>query len=372
MRTIKFLLQKEFRQIFRNRAILAMVMVMPVMQLLILPLASNYEVKNVNIAVIDNDHSSYSQKLISKITASGYFKLTGYDFSFKEAFKLIESDKADLILEIPHGFERNLVREDEQKLFIAVNAINGTKANLGGVYLTGIIKNFNADVRVQLVQPGKFNQQPTITIASSNWFNPYLNYHVFMVPGILAILVTMIGGFLTALNIVKEKEVGTIEQINVTPIKKHHFILGKLIPFWILGNIVFTLGLIVSWLIYGITPLGNILLLYAFIAVYLLAISGFGLLISTFCDTQQQAMFVMFFFMMVFILMGGLFTSIDSMPDWAKFVTKFNPVAYLIDVMRMIILKGSGFKDIAKQLGTIGLFAVVLNSWAIINYKKTS
>ena len=372
MRTIKFLLQKEFRQIFRNRAILVMVMVMPVMQLLILPLAANYEVKNVNIAVIDNDHSSYSQKLISKITASGYFKLTGYDFSFKEAFKLIESDKADLILEIPHGFERNLVREDEQKLFIAVNAINGTKANLGGVYLTGIIKNFNADVRVQLVQPGKFNQQPTITIASSNWFNPYLNYHDFMVPGILAILVTMIGGFLTALNIVKEKEVGTIEQINVTPIKKHHFILGKLIPFWILGNIVFTLGLIVSWLIYGITPLGNILLLYAFIAVYLLAISGFGLLISTYCDTQQQAMFVMFFFMMVFILMGGLFTSIDSMPDWAKFVTKFNPVAYLIDVMRMIVLKGSGFKDVAKQLGTIGLFAVVLNSWAIINYKKTS
>ncbi len=372
MRTIKFLLQKEFRQIFRNRAILAMVMVMPVMQLLILPLAANYEVKNVNIAVIDNDHSSYSQKLISKITASGYFKLTGYEFSFKEAFKLIESDKADLILEIPHGFERNLVREDEQKLFIAVNAINGTKANLGGVYLTSIIKNFNADVRVQLVQPGKFNQQPTISIASSNWFNPYLNYHAFMVPGILAILVTMIGGFLTALNIVKEKEVGTIEQINVTPIKKHHFILGKLIPFWILGNVVFTLGLIVSWLIYGITPLGNILLLYAFIAVYLLAISGFGLLISTFCDTQHQAMFVMFFFMMVFILMGGLFTSIDSMPDWAKFVTKFNPVAYLIDVMRMIVLKGSGFKDIAKQLGTIGLFAVVLNSWAIINYKKTS
>lgn len=372
MRTIKFLLQKEFRQIFRNRAILAMVMVMPVMQLLILPLAANYEVKNVNIAVIDNDHSSYSQKLISKVTASGYFKLTGYDFSVKEAFKLIESDKADLILEIPHGFERNLVREDEQKLFIAVNAINGTKANLGGVYLTGIIKNFNADVRVQLVQPGKFNQQPTITIASSNWFNPYLNYHDFMVPGILAILVTMIGGFLTALNIVKEKEVGTIEQINVTPIKKHHFILGKLIPFWILGNIVFTLGLIVSWLIYSIVPVGNILLLYAFIAVYLLAISGFGLLISTFCDTQQQAMFVMFFFMMVFILMGGLFTSIDSMPDWAKFVTKFNPVVYLIEVMRMIILKGSGFKDIAKQLGIIGLFAVVLNSWAIINYKKTS
>jgi ABC-2 type transport system permease protein len=349
-----------------------MVMVMPVMQLLILPLAANYEVKNINVAVIDNDHSSYSQKLISKITASGYFRLTGYDFSFKQAFKLIETDDADLILEIPQGFERNLVRENEQKLFIAVNAINGTKANLGGVYLASVIKDFNGDVRLQLIQKGRFNQQPEIDIASSNWFNPLLNYNVFMVPGILAILVTMVGGFLSALNIVKEKEVGTIEQINVTPIKKHHFILGKLIPFWILGNIVFTLGLIVSWAIYGIVPIGNLFLLYGFISVYLLAVLGFGLLISTFCDTQQQAMFIMFFFMMVFILMGGLFTAIDSMPDWAKVVTKFNPVSYLIEVMRMIVLKGSGFNNIIKQLGIIALFAAVLNSWAVFNYKKTS
>ncbi|MCQ6956349.1 ABC transporter permease [Mucilaginibacter aquariorum] len=372
MRTIRFLLQKEFRQIFRNRAILAMVIVMPVIQLLILPMAANYEVKNINIAIIDNDHSSYSQKLISKITSSGYFKLTGYNFSFKEAFRLIETDDADLILEIPRGFERNLVRENGQKIFIAVNAINGTKANLGGVYLTGIIKDFNGEVRLQLVPPAKFDRTLSIDIASSNWFNPFLDYHVFMVPGILAILVTMVGGFLAALNIVKEKEVGTIEQINVTPIKKHHFILGKLIPFWVLGNVVFTLGLIVAWLIYRIIPVGNIFLLYSFVSVYLLAVLGFGLLISTFCETQQQAMFIMFFFMMVFILMGGLFTSIDSMPDWAKAVSQFNPVSYLIEVMRMIILKGSGFKDILRQLGIIALFAVVFNGWAIFNYKKTS
>jgi len=372
MRAIKFLLQKEFRQIFRDRSIMAMVIVMPIVQLIILPLAANYEVKNVNVAVIDNDHSSYSQKLITKITSSGYFKLTGYDFSFKQAFKLIESDDADLILEIPHGFERNLVRENEQKLFVAVNAINGTKANLGSVYLLSVIQDFNNDVRLQFIQPGTFNQQPTIYIDSSNWYNPLLNYHLYMVPGILAILVTMIGGFLTALNIVKEKEVGTIEQINVTPIKKYQFILGKLIPFWILGNVVFTLGLIVGWLVYGITPVGSLLLMYGFIAVYLLAVLGFGLLISTFCESQQQAMFVMFFFVMIFILMGGLFTSIDSMPDWAKTVTKFNPVSYLIEVMRMIMLKGSGLKNILSQLGIIALFALVFNSLAVYNYKKTS
>ena len=213
---------------------------------------------------------------------------------------------------------------------------------------------------------------PVIEIVPANWYNPYLNYRLFMVPGVLAILVTMIGGFLAALNIVKEKEVGTIEQINVTPIKKHHFILGKLIPFWVLGNIVFTLGLLVSWLIYGIIPVGSLLVLYGFISVYLLAILGFGLLISTFCDTQQQAMFIMFFFMMIFILMGGLFTSIDSMPAWAKGLAQLNPVSYLIEVMRMVIMKGSGFREVLPHLGIVALFALVLNSWAVYHYKKKS
>ncbi|MEO6721840.1 MAG: ABC transporter permease [Ferruginibacter sp.] len=372
MRTIKFLLQKEFKQIFRNKAIIAVVIVMPLVQLLVLPLAADYEVKNINLAVIDNDHSTYSQKLISKITASGYFKLTGYNNSYQQALQLIEKDQADLVLEIPGNFERNLIRENEQPVFIAVNAINGVKANLGGAYLGNILRNFNADIRLQLIKPEKFNRQPAIDIASSNWFNPLLNYRVFMVPGILAILVTMIGCFLSALNIVKEKEAGTIEQINVTPIKKHHFILGKLIPFWVLGNVVFTLGLLVSWLVYGIVPLGSLPLLYGFVSLYLLAVLGLGLLISTFCDTQQQAMFIMFFFMMIFILMGGLFTSIDSMPKWAQVATSFNPVSYLISVMRMIILKGSGLKDVLPHIGIIALFAVVLNVAAILNYKKTS
>lgn len=372
MRIVSFLLRKEFSQIFRNKTILAMIVMMPVVQLIVLPLAADYEVKNINLAVIDNDHSPYSQKLISSVTASGYFKLTGYNSSFKEAFKLIESDKADLVLEIPTEFERNLVRENEQKLFIAVNAINGTKANLGGAYLGNIVRSFNNNIRMELTSPARFNNAPVVEVTSSNWFNASLNYKVFMVPGILAILVTMIGGFLSALNIVKEKEVGTIEQINVTPIKKHHFILGKLIPFWILGNVVFTIGLFVSWLFYGIIPLGNIAVLYGFIAVFLLAILGFGLLISTFCETQQQAMFIMFFFMMIFILMGGLFTSIDSMPEWAKWISRLNPVSYLINVMRMIILKGSGLKDVLPHLVVVFLFAVILNTWAVISYKKTS
>ena len=372
MRTIRFLLKKEFRQIFRNRIILAMIVVMPAVQLMILPLAADYEVKNINIAVVDNDRSAYSQKLISTITASGYFRLTGFGSSFDEAFQLIEKDDADLILQVPADFERNLIREGQEQVFIAVNAINGVKANLGGSYLSSIVTNFNRDIRLDLTPPTSLTENPTIEIVPSNWFNTLLNYKVFMVPGILAILVTMVGGFLSCLNIVKEKEVGTIEQINVTPIEKHHFILGKLIPFWILGNVVFTIGLIISWFIYGIAPEGNLLVLYGFIWVYLLAVLGFGLLVSTFCETQQQAMFIMFFFMMIFILMGGLFTSIDSMPPWAQGVAQLNPVTYLISVMRMVIIKGSSLVDILPHIAITLVFAVVLNVWAVINYRKTS
>lgn len=372
MRTLRFLLQKEFRQILRNGSILRMIFIAPVIQLLLLPMAADFEIKNISIAVVDHDHSTYSQKLISKITASGYFKLTDYNGSYNDALKLVEKDKADLILEIPAGFERNLVKESEEKLFIAANAINGTKANLGSVYLAGIIRNFNNEVRLEWIQPGRFSPLPVIEVASTNWFNPLLNYKFFMVPGILVILMTMVGGYMSALNIVKEKEIGTIEQINVTPIKKYHFILGKLIPFWVIGMVVFTIGMLISWLVYGIIPVGNLPLLYLFLAVYLLAVLGFGLLVSTYSETQQQAMSVAFFFVMIFNLMSGLFTSTDSMPEWAQFISRLIPVTYFVDVMRAIVLKGSEFHNVSTQFIAIVIIAIVLNTWAVLNYRKTS
>jgi ABC-2 type transport system permease protein len=188
----------------------------------------------------------------------------------------------------------------------------------------------------------------------------------------LVLLLTLIGGFMTALNIVREKEIGTIEQINVTPIKKWEFILGKLIPFWIIGLIVFTVGLTVCYVVYGIFPKGSILLLYLFAIVYLIALLGFGLLISTYSSNQVQAMFVAFFFMVIFMLMSGFFTSTDSMPDWAKTLSEFTPVTHFVKVDRMIILKGSGWSDVKNEFFYLLAFAAVLNGWAIWNYKKTS
>jgi len=370
MRVLRFLLEKEFRQIFRDPAILRLMLIMPVIQLILLPLAANYEVKDVLIAVIDHDHSTLSRRMVEKITSSGYFTLTGYTSRNEEALNLVEKDKADIILEIPAHFEATLLREEEAPLMLSVNAVNGTRANLGAGYLTSILQSFNQQIRQQWLRLPRMPDQPQIEVTYTNWFNPLMNYRQFMVPGIIVILVTMVGSFLTALNIVKEKEVGTMEQINVTPVKKQYFILGKLIPFWVMGQIVLTIGLVVARIVYGIIPVGNIGLLYLFSSVFLLAILGLGLLISTYAQTQQQAMLIAFFLMMIFILLGGLYTPVESMPPWAQTITRFNPVSYFIEVVRMVVMKGSGFSDISRQLGIMGVFAVVLNVWAILNYHK--
>ncbi len=374
MKILRFILQKEFRQIFRDKSILAMMFVMPTMQLIIMPMAADFEVKNVNLAYVDLDHSSYSADLVNKIASSGYFRIVDTPDSYREGLEMIEYSKADLVLEIPSGFEKNLIREGVQKVNVSVDAINGTKASLGGAYLGRVIADFNSslDVNVKLPQGANLEPSAQISMEGKNWYNPHLEYKYFMVPGILVLLLTMVGAFVAALNIVKEKEIGTIEQINVTPIKKWQFILGKLIPFWIVGMIVFTIGLLVMYIVYGIFPAGGLLTLYLFAGVFLTALLGLGLLFSTMANTQLQAMFIAFFFMMIFMLMSGLFTSTDSMPGWAKLISNLTPVTHFITVVRLIVLKGSGFADVCLEFFYLIIFALVLNGLAIWNYRKTS
>jgi ABC-2 type transport system permease protein len=372
MRTLKFLLQKEFKQIFRDPAILRVIFVVPLLQLMLLPWTADYEVRNVKLAIVDHDRSTYSRQLIAKITASGYFELDHFSNSYKKAFKEIEQNKADIIVEIPNDFEKDIIRYNEATLFFAANAINGVKAGLGTLYLQSIVREFNQEVRDEWIQIPRLNPEITIDIRPSNWYNPLMNYKYFMVPGILVMLVTIVGSFLTSMNIVKEKEKGTIEQINVTPIKKYHFILGKLIPFWIIGLLILTIGMLISWILYGIGPVGSFFTIYIFAAIYLLAILGFGLLISTFASSQQQAMLVTFFLFMIFVLLGGLYTPIESMPLWAQWFTRFNPVTYFIEVMRLVVLKGSSLSDIMPHLFKVLAFAIVLNIWAVLSYHKRS
>jgi ABC-2 type transport system permease protein len=373
MNKLRFILQKEFRLIFRDKTILVMMFAVPTIQLIIIPQAMNFDIKSINISVVDKDHSTYSQKLISKVGSSGYFKIVSADKSYEEALRHIENGSADLLMELPAGFERNLVREGSQKIGISVDAINGSKASIGGTYLNSVISDFNANLEINQINVSPdLKPYGFIDITYSNWFNSLAEYKFYIVPAVLVLLLTLIGGFMSALNIVREKEAGTIEQINVTPIKKWEFILGKLIPFWIIGMIVFTVGLMVCWAVYGIISAGNVALLYSIAGIYLIALLGFGLLISTFSESQVQAMFIAFFFILIFILMSGLFTSVDSMPAWARAVSNATPVTHFIKIVRMIMLKGSGFSDVKSELGYIVIFAIALNGWAIWNYRKTA
>ena len=371
MRILKFLLRKEFLQIFRDKLILRMIFALPVIQLIILPYAATYEIKNITLSVVDHDHSEYSRKLINDLTASGYFQLVDYSKTYADALDQVEKDKADLIVEIPEGFERDLIREDETKVLFAANAISGQTAGLAVAYANTILKDYNNDLRIQWIQQPRLNAIPVIDITSSNWFNPQMNYKYFIVPGILALLVTLVGFLMSSLNIVKEKEVGTIEQLNVSPIKKYQFILSKLIPFWALGLFVMTIGFLISFTVYGIYPAGSFWVGYLFAGIYLIALLGFGLLTSIYADTQQQAMFISYFFMLIFILLGGLFAPIENMPDWAQYLNYINPVRYLIEAMRMIVLKGSGFWDLRFHFLIVTGFAIVFNGLAIWKYKKT-
>ncbi|WP_195374302.1 MULTISPECIES: ABC transporter permease [Parabacteroides] len=364
MRTLRYLLEKEFKQIKRDRFLPRIIFLVPLMQLIILPFAANFEMRNINLGVIDNDHTVLSTQLTEKILSSGYFRLTNVSFSYDQAIGSIESNEADVLLEIPVNFEKDLGREGQAEVLVAANAVNGTKGGMGSSYLSQIIQDFN--------QEKGFTSGSAFSggIRSTNLFNPHLNYKNYMVPGIMVFLLTIIGGFLSALNIVSEKEKGTIEQINVTPVPKTLFLLSKLIPFWIIGFILLTIGVLVAWIIYGLVPIGNMGIIYLFAAVYLIAFTGFGLAISSISSTQQQAMFTAFFFLIIFALLSGLFTPISSMPQWAQNITLFNPVRYFVETMRMVYLKGSTFSDLSGHFIIVCLFAVLFNVLAVVSYRK--
>jgi ABC-2 type transport system permease protein len=374
MKTILFIIQKEFKQIFRNKGMLPIIFILPLVQLIVLSNAASFEVRNIKFSYIDKDHSAASRELISKFETSHYFKIINEFPSKKEANLELQKGTVDVILEIPIHFEKNLLKDKKSNLLVSINAIDGAAAGVTNVYIMQIIAGFNQKIQTELFQynDAMFVQPQNIETIPSFWYNKTLNYKTFMVPGILVLLVTMLSLFLSSMNIVREKEMGTLEQINVTPIKKHQFIIGKLFPFWVIGLMVLTVGLTIAKLIFNVPILGNIFLIYGFTSIYLILILGIGLFISNHTETQQQAMFIAWFFTVIFILMSGLFTPIESMPTWAQKITLLNPIRYFVEVIRMVMLKGAGFQEIKMQLGIIALFAFAINGLAVWSYKKSN
>lgn len=372
MKTILFLLQKEFIQIFRDKSILPIIFIVPIVQLIILVHAATFEMKNIELVIFDEDHSSVSRQIVDKFSKSPFFSIKEIVSNDIRAKQMLDKDEADAYLHFPVGFERQLFRENQSKVQLVIDAVNGASAGLTQAYTMGIINDYNQELikkSINQIQP-VFSKRVNVTYM--HWFNPELNYKTFMVPGILVLLVTIIGFLLSGMNIVKEKEIGTIEQINVTPIKKYQFIVGKLFPFWLIALFELAFGLMIGKILFHIPIVGSIGLLFGFASIYLLVILGMGLFVSTLVNTQQQAMFVSFFFIMIFIMMSGLFTSVDNIPVWAKYINYINPIAYFVKVIRMILLKGSGFADVQLEFFAMVLLSMAMLSLAVWRYRKTT
>jgi ABC-2 type transport system permease protein len=374
MRTILYIIQKEFIQVFRNKSMLPIIFVIPIVQLIILVNAATLEMKQINMCVVDNDLSSTSRQMAAKFKGSSFYTIQGATFSYSEAESLLKKDKVDVILRIPVNFERDMVRSGSARVQVIVNAINGTAAGITNAYTTQIISGFNMGIIPEWSSIGTAGTviPKTIETTSSFWYNPELDYKSFMVPAVLVLLVTIIGMFLSAMNLVREKELGTIEQINVTPIKRYQFIIGKLVPFLILALVELAFGLTVGKLLFDIPIVGNLGLLFFVAAIYLLVVLGLGLFLSTMTDTQQQAMFVAYFFIIVFVMMSGVFTPVENMPEWAQKLNLINPIAYFMKTIRMILLKGSGFMDILNEIGAMSIYAVISLTLAVKRYRKVA
>lgn len=366
MKSLLFLLEKEFIQIFRDKTMLKMMVGVPILQLIVLVNAATFDLKNTNLAVMDFDMTHSSRKLVSRFSDSPFFTPVLSTNSEQEAYKAIEKGKADAVLTIPHGFEHDIAVKRKAEVMVEINAINASAAGLINSYSNTIINKFNQEYLL----PGQKVTMP-IKTEIAYWYNPELNYKLFMLPGILVILLTIMGSFMAAINMVKEKELGTIEQLNVTPLRKSQFIASKLIPFWIIAIFELSFGLLIGFVLYNIQVKGSFFVLYSFASIYLVAALGLGLLIAALSDTQQQVMFVSFFFLLVFILMSGIFTSVESMPHWAQEVNVINPLAYFMRVIRMVVLKGSGFYEIRHELVAMIIFAIASLTIAIKAFRKT-
>ena len=366
---IKYLIIKEFKQTFRDKFLPRLLVMFPILMMLVFPWAASLEIKNINLAVVDNSHGSYSRRLVEKAMSSGYFRLVDVADSYGQAMEGVKQGVTDAVLEIPASFDGDLIKEKQAKVLISSNTVNGTKGAFGGAYLSAIIADFNREIIAELGLSAPATA-PKIEVVVQNRFNPHLNYRVFMVPALMVMVLTMLCGFLPALNIVSEKEKGTIEQINVTPVHKFTFILAKLIPYWIMGVLVLTICFGLARLVYGLVPAGSLFTIYLFAVLYILTVSGLGLIISNYAGTMQQAMFLIFFTVMILILMSGLFTPVSAMPEWARTIASINPLTYFIQVTRQVYLKGSTISDLVTQAFALAGFVVFLNVWAVLSYRK--
>jgi ABC-2 type transport system permease protein len=372
VRTIYFLVRKEFLQIFRDRTTVFQIFMIPVVQLLVLANAATFDVKRVAMLVVDEDRTTVSSGLVQRFQAGKQFRVVRYEATDADVDHALLDREVTAVLHIPRRFEEDLVRRGRAPVQLVLNAEEGATAGIVQGYANSILAGYAAELdRTLATGRGPSPRVAPLDLRTQRWYNPTRNYKHWMVPALMVSLTTIIGLLLTAQNITRENELGTLEQLNVTPMTKVQFIAAKLIPFWILSMVIFSLGLAIGKLVFGIPMVGNLLLVYLAAAVYLIVVLGIGLAISTVTRTQQQAMFVAFFVMLIFLLMSGLFTPVDSMPDWAQRVAEANPVKHFVSIMRAVLMRGAGLETVGSTIVGLGVAGVVVLALAVLRYRKS-
>ena len=365
MRTFLVLLQKEFLQFRRNQFLPRLIVAFPILLMLLMPFIMTMDVRNVNVAVVDLDKSTISTRIASHIKASEYLTLAETTADYQQAMTDLEEGRVDVIIQMPANFERDMMSQTANKISITANAVNATKGSMGMQYLMQTIGTSLSEIQGER-RPTEMSEIVTV----QNRFNPTLNYKHYMVPALMVMIFVLICGFLPALSIVGEKESGTIEQINVTPVGRLTFTLSKLVPYWIFGILILTVAMLLAWSVWGLKPAGAVGAIYLGAILFIFTISGFSLTVANFSDTMQQTMFVMFFFIIIFMLMSGILTPVSSMPDWAQKFTVILPPRYLAEILRAVYLRGATIAELWTNYLALGIFATIFNVMAALTYRK--
>ena len=363
---LKMLIHKELTQFFRNKFLPALLIFMPIMLVLVMPLVSQMDIQNVKVAFIDHDRSTLSMRMESHISNTDYFRIQSGFRDYEEAIQQLDKGNVDVIITIPEHFERDMQSGQAKSILIVANAVNATKGGQGIQYAVQTIASAVTEISREHGMPARNASQITI----QNRYNPTGNYRIFMLPALIIILLLLNSCFLPLLNIMTEKENGTIEQINVTPITRLEFILAKLIPYWVMAMFLVAFSILLAWVFYGLIPAGSTAVIFLAAFLFSLCMSGLAITLANLSDTMQQAIFVIFFFAMIFILMSGLLTPIHSMPIWVQCITYTFPTRYVIDIFRSVYLKGTLLSEFRFDLLMLTLLAVVFNVLATITYKK--
>jgi ABC-2 type transport system permease protein len=374
MRTVFFLVRKEFLQIFRDRTTVVQIFMIPIVQLLVLSNAATFDVKQVRMLVVDEDRTTVSAGLVQRLEAGRQFKVVRYEAVDADVEHALLDREVAAVLHIPRRFEEDLVRRRVAPIQLVLNAEEGATSGIVQSNASAILASYAQELTRTLPTAGRGKpaRVATLDLRTQRWFNPTRSYYHWMVPALMVSLTTIIGLLLTAQNITRENELGTLEQLNVTPMTKIQFIAAKLIPFWILSMVIFTIGLIIGKLVFDIPMRGNLALVYLAAAVYLIVVLGLGLGISTVTRTQQQAMFIAFFVILIFLLMSGLFTPVDSMPDWAQKVAEVNPVKHFVFIMRSVLVRGAGLETVGAPIAGLAVAGVGVLALAVLRYRKST